>query len=513
MGKKIRKKSLVVLGCLGFFYTGCMPLPVDEKVPEHTFSDQWKDPSVQTTVTDEQCLNKDAWWEVYEDQKLNDFIAHGMEQSPSIKQALARLDQALCYTTIVGADRIPQVGINGYADRRRIPSDLQGSGSVLTGNFITPTTTAPLPVPPEGISPIVVPAIPEMKKVKSPAIVNNLIADVLISYEFDFWGKYYLEEKASVLRAEAAQSDLGTARLILANQIASTYFSIQAYQYLLRLTQEEIEAQKQLIDLLQKQLETGLTNTFTLLQEQTFLATKQVEEQNFLQNIEVNKTLLAVLIGEDPNSYAVDVPDAKWNFPIVPPTVPASLLFRRPDLMAYTKQVEAQIARIGARKADLLPSFSMSLALGYQASLAHEWFKWKNRIWDLAGSLYQPLFDAGKRFAEVDLAKAEYREAASSLTQAVLSSVKEVQDAMTAIRSQQERRKAALLRKQEQFSAFSLRNGLCDTGVDAYIVVLQDKIQLLEAERSLVQEEYNLQLGTLMLIKSLGGGFAPAQLV
>jgi len=59
-------------------------------------------------------------------------------------------------------------------------------------------------------------------------LVNNLIANFLISYELDFWGKYYLHTQAANRRVEEASADLETAKLLLVDQVASTYFAIQA---------------------------------------------------------------------------------------------------------------------------------------------------------------------------------------------------------------------------------------------------------------------------------------------
>jgi multidrug efflux system outer membrane protein len=188
------------------------------------------------------------------------------------------------------------------------------------------------------------------------------------------------------------------------------------------------------------------------------------------------------------------------------------LLSNRPDIKTALKEVEALVAEIGAVKTELLPSISLSAAAGYQAGLAHEWFKWKNRIWALAASVGQPLFDAGQRFAEIDAAKARFREAAGNLTQTVLLSVKEVEDALVAIRTQRERRASAIKREDDLANTANLRTKLCTTGVQDYLVVLQTREDLIQAMRSRINEEYNLQLGTLALMKSLGGSWGNEQI-
>jgi multidrug efflux system outer membrane protein len=488
---------------------------VDEKMPTYDLENSWHTP-VSVPFASEQCASHENWWEVFRDKDLNALIEEGLEKSPTIDKAFARFEEALYFTKVTGADQYPQLSLNGYGDRRRIPQSLQSAGSVPTGNLITPTTPANIPVPNTGVPPItlppiIVPAAPEMKTVSSPVFVNDLIANLLVSYELDFWGKYYLKTEASRNRSEEAKADLETAQLLLADQIAATYFTIQAATLELSIIRDEICVHADRVSLLQKQLQSGLTDTFLLLQEEATLESKKNDEQALLRSKDLNTSLLAVLVGREPNSATLTVGTTPWSFPVVPPGLPSSLLAKRPDIRSSMKEVDALIAEIGAAKTELLPAISLSAAAGYQAGKANEWFKWKNRIWSLATSVSQPLFDAGQRFAQVDVAKARFREAAGSLTETVLNSVKEVEDALVAIRTQKERSTAALKREKD-FSVISeLRSELCASGVQDYLIVLQAKEDLLQVQRERTQEEFNLQLGTLALMKSLGGSWGDTQ--
>ena len=94
------------------------------------------------------------------------------------------------------------------------------------------------------------------------------------------------------------------------------------------------------------------------------------------------------------------------------------------------------------------------------------------------------------------------------MTQTVLSSVKEVEDALVAIRTQTERRLAALKREDDLAAASSLRSAQCSFGLQDSLPVLQAEENLIQARTARVNEEYNLQLGTLALMKSLGGSWS-----
>lgn len=497
---------------------GCLCPPVDEKVPDYPLKKSWKTilPAVENTSLT--AASEENWWEVFGDEQLNDIVREGLSNSPTIEQALARFDQAVCLSTIAGAAQYPQLALNGYGDRQRIPKDLQASASVPTGSLLTPTVPPSIPVPNTGVPPIVVPplapmvvpAVPEMKKVATPGHVNDLIANFLISYELDFWGKYYLKTQAADRRAEEAEADLATARLLLVDQMASTYFAIQAMHSEIDLIRREIAFHKDRLRLLAGQCEHGLTNAFPFLDEQATLENRIQVEQALLQSKELNESLLAVLMGREPNGPTCSVAPVAWTFPVVPAGLPSSLLAQRPDIRSTVKEVEALIAEIGAAKTELLPSISLAAAAGYQAGMANQWFKWKDRIWSIAASVSQPIFDAGQRFGEIKAAKARFQEAASRLTQTVLTSVKEVEDALVAIRVQKERCASALKREEDFTCTAELRSGMCSTGLQDYLVVLQANEDLFQAKRERVNEEYNLQLGALALMKSLGGSWGKA---
>jgi multidrug efflux system outer membrane protein len=493
-------------------YIGCLRPPVSQTVPEYPMKESWQAQVPEPTVPSVQVGTLDNWWEAFQDPQLNALVVEGLANSPTVAQALARFEEALYQTTITGANQYPQLSLNGYGDRRRIPKDLQSSASVPTGNIITPSTVAPIPVPNTGVPPIVVPPLvvpgtPQMKTVRTPALVNDLIANLLVSYEVDFWGKYYLQTQAAKRRAEEAEADLATARLLLVDQIASTYFALQSMDAQIALIREQITLHRELLDLLAQQCDRGLTDAFTLLDEQATLETLLSQEQSFLQTRDLNNSLLATLVGRESNSATFEISERAWSFPIVPVGIPSTLLAQRPDIRSTIKEVEARIAEIGAAKTELLPAISLSAAAGYQAGVAHEWFKWKDRIWDIAASVAQPIFDAGQRFAQVDQAKAAFRYSAASLTQTVLSSVKEVEDALVAIRTQTERRLAALKREDDLTVTSTLRTAQCTAGLQDYLPVLQAKENLIQARLDRINEEYNLQLGTLALMKSLGGSW------
>ena len=59
------------------------------------------------------------WWLAFDDPELNRTVLEAFDSNLSLKQAWARLDQALATATILGAPLLPDVNLDGAASRQR----------------------------------------------------------------------------------------------------------------------------------------------------------------------------------------------------------------------------------------------------------------------------------------------------------------------------------------------------------------------------------------------------------
>ena len=495
----MRKYSFLILTCC--FFGGCCP-PVSEKQPQFSLKENWKSPEQVDKAANIKPL--DTWWEIFQDTTLNGLIEEGLENSPTVQIALARLEEAIAIAEAEWANQFPTLWAQSTASRRRIPSDFRST--------ITTTTTAaptPLsPVYPSIYDPIPIPPVPTpVPTTKSPKYANNLIANLLVDYEVDFWGKYWMIGQAAYFRSIAIKEDYETAKLVLADQVASAYFSLQADIQNLTIIREQIATISERIHLQQSSYTAGVTSNFLVLDDMARLETIKAEEQSLIQSQATNTILLATLIGKEPSTLTIIPSDTNWTYPVVPAGLPSQLLYRRPDIKAAECEVDALIKEIGIAKADLLPTLDITLGTGYQAQKANRLFKWKNRLWSAQGSFNWLIFDTGRRLDEIDAAKARYKQGVARLTEALLNSIKEVENALQAITTQQNQVQIMQKRLQDLATSEKLRYSLFQAGVDPFQNVLTAKEDRLEVSKELLRESINLQLATLSLVKALGGSW------
>ena len=121
----------------------------------------------------------------------------------------------------------------------------------------------------------------------------------------------------------------------------------------------------------------------------------------------------------------------------VPTGIPADLLTQRPDVSAARQRVEAARFAVGAHRAALLPSLSLSGSIGLQATESGEWFDPDQWFENLSANLLLPVFQGGRLRGNVALAEAQLAEAGAAFGRSVVTAVSEVEAALTGVGEQQ----------------------------------------------------------------------------
>jgi outer membrane protein TolC len=123
--------------------------------------------------------------------------------------------------------------------------------------------------------------------------------------------------------------------------------------------------------------------------------------------------------------------------------VPAQVLSQRPDIAAAERDVAAASAEIGVREAERYPRLSLLGnigPLGFETSAVSI----NATSWSIGPSLTLPVFDAGRRAANVDTAVTAYEVAANSYRTQARRAVREVEEALVRLSSLDIREKESL---------------------------------------------------------------------
>src|SRR5205814_9890248 len=119
--------------------------------------------------------------------------------------------------------------------------------------------------------------------------------------------------------------------------------------------------------------------------------------------------------------------------PTVPAGLPSALLQRRPDLRQAEDQLVAANARIGVAKAEFFPKLSLTALFGTASPEVSALTGGAATIWAVAGMVSGPIFNAGRTLGNYRASIAQWEQARLQYEQAVLVSLREVSDALTAL--------------------------------------------------------------------------------
>lgn len=444
-----------------------------EEPPESFKSDNnWKPASPSDQ------LIRGNWWEIFGDSQLNALEEQVTPANQNLKIAEARLRQARSMIRINRSALFPTVSTAPSVVNERLsanqpyfPASKANNG---TGNFSLPFD---------------------------------------LSYEVDLWGRVRRTVNASREEAQATAADLETASLSLHAELALDYFELRSSDAQKQLLDDTVKAYTNALALTQNRFEGGAAPKSDVAQAQTQLETAQVQETDISVARAQFEHAIATLIGQPPAKFSLPpAPQTKLELPKVPVGVPSSLLERRPDIAAGERRVAEANEQIGIARAAFFPTLVIGAEGGFQGTSVTNWLNWPSRMWGVGPQLSETLFDAGRRRATSDAAKANYDATVAGYRQTALTAFQEVEDNLAAMRileSEAEQQHRATASAQESLQLFTNRY---EGGVDNYLQVITAQTIALANERNDIDIGRRRMDASVLLVKALGGGWDTAQL-
>jgi len=413
----------------------------------------------------------ERWWTTFNDPVLNELVQRLHQDNLDLRQAMLRLDQGRATVRSLNAGYMPQVEGSLSAQRAR--------GYDFLGRS---------------------------------AVGNQYGASIAAAYEVDVWNKLGNRVKASKHALQASHYDAQTLGMSLTAQLVDLYFMCIEQIETLRLFEAQVKTNQLMLRLLKERFGNGLAKaTDVLQQEQNTLA-----GQALLPPIEARRQSLliqlALLVGKAPMAFSLrqaksaSLPDVG---PLPPLGLPAELLARRPDLKAARARVLASDASLGAAIADRLPSFRLQASTGFGAqSFGDLLDRW---VWSLASSLVGPIFDGGRRAAEVDRVKADVAIKTLEFKKRYLTALGETETALRLEAGEKTRLKRVTAELASAQRLLSETRARYLEGVMDYLPVLAAIQSVHRAERTVLASRRQLLSQRIALHRALGGHWQQAK--
>ena len=475
-GRKSLLWSIFAIFCFGIvLIEGCSigpkyTKPVAQIPPSYKEMGNWKpaEPS--------DAARKDNWWEIFNDPELNMLEDKLTVSNQTLRAAQDHFLQARAAVKFSRAGEFPQVTAGGFASRQR-----SSSSRPLRG----PT---------------------------SPTNYSDFIVSGDISYEADVWGRVRKTVESSRAEAQASAADVEAVRLSLHAELALDYFTLRGLDAQKELFDSTVAAFERALELTQNRFQGGVASREDVDLAATLLEQTRAQDIDITTQRDQFEHAVAVLVGEPASTFSLPPAPLTILPPAIPAGQPSELLERRPDIAAAERRVEEANAQIGLAKIAYFPLITLNAIGGFESGQFTSWLGGPSSLWSVGASTLETVFDAGRRRAISDEARAAYDGTVASYQESVLRAFQEVEDSLSDLRVLDEEAKtqdAAVAAAQRSLDQSVNRY---KGGLETYLTVITAQSVALANQRTAVNLLTRRMTSSVLLVKALGGGWDVSKL-
>jgi efflux transporter, outer membrane factor (OMF) lipoprotein, NodT family len=399
-----------------------------------------------------------CWWAALGGTELSDLLRRARAGNFELEAAKARVRQADALARAAGAPLLPELALQGYAERTRTASDPSSNAHVLA---------------------------------------------LAMNYELDLWGARQSASRSAQQQAAATAYLQQAMKISLDASVAQAYLQTVASRQRAALTRAAIENALQSLAAVNSQYRAGHVTATELTRRRRALLALQQQLVSHQRQAAAGLAALAALLGLPVQEVRVSLEGLDTlQVPTQQAALPPSLLLRRPDIVAMEHQLAAADADVTVARAALLPSLNLGASLG----LGDE--RWRlpgHPVYELVAGLTMPIFNGGQLRAQRDQRSARRDEVLALYRAAIINALAEVESALQGLdasRSERRQQQQALAESSELVRLASSRHaaGFVD------VLALGDARAELYAISDVAVEKRLTELeAAVTLYKALGG--------
>lgn len=458
-------RTSTLTACL-FIVAGCSIMPAYQS-PSPALPGQWQ----AALPHDGKMGNLQAWWGQFNDPLLPELIQAAEQDHPSLEKAAAAIREARAAITSSRAAGLPAV--NGSASATRASeNDLQRTPSSTTRSI--------------GID---------------------------ASWEIDLFGAVRYATEAAEARVEARTSDWHDARVSLAAEVATQYVNYRACVLQVQSYRQELTSQRETSRVTQELVKAGFTAPADGRLAEANVATASTNLIAQQESCDLTVKSLVALTGLDEPVLRNRLGAADNRVP-EPATlditaIPVTQLSQRPDVISAERALAASYAEIGSAEANRYPRLSLLGSITLTALSGAS-----ATTWSFGPALTAPLFDAGKRKAEVTAAEARYDQALATYKQNVRDAVQETEQSLVRLASAAQREGEAVKAAENYRAYLTSSETLWKSGGMSLLDLETARRSAIASEINVISLKRDQVNAWIALYKALGGDWqtAPAPL-
>lgn len=428
------------------------------------------------------------WWDLFQDEQLNCFIQTAYARNPTLAQARDNIYMAMARADQVRSTLFPNVWWGADVSRQKL------------------SKTGVIPFPGTGVS------IPS-------ANIGSVIPEYFtlyetqlnLTYEFDIWGKNRNTLRAALSDMQAQVADAVFSRLNLGVSLALVYFQLQTDYKRQDIWRSYVKNRESYVGLVNMRVQNALDTELTLNSAKNALHSARQTLLAIEGEIAVNEYQLKTYLAGSFEEEIASIRILEQPLPCVPlpESLPLSLVARRPDIAAQLWVIQSAGKQIDVAKASFYPDFNIMAFFGFQTIHFKDLFRWESTYFNVDPAMTLPIFDAGRRLANMHISEVNYDLAISKYNELVLAAANETLAALAVLSNthaqlEEYHTESSLLKKNVELSWQRVENNL-----ESSLTYLDREILALSALDQEVMTRGATFQAIVKLIKALGGGYAP----
>jgi NodT family efflux transporter outer membrane factor (OMF) lipoprotein len=464
------KNASIVLASLGL--VACAAVGPDYQAPQPAAPAEWSriDATEQSVTSPAATGDLSEWWQTLNDPLLTELVNEALLASPDLRSAQARLREARARRAVAGAGLYPDVNATAAGSRKNFSEE---SGAGISRDLYSAGFDA--------------------------------------RWEIDVFGGLRRSVEAAEADFESSQASLDATRVSLAAEVASNYIEVRAQQRLLAIARANLETQSETLQLTDWRAQAGIVSIQDVEQARSNSEQTRAQIPFIEANLATAEHSLDILLGRAPGTLHARLAAAA-ALPEVPRSVavgiPADTLRQRPDVRAAERTLAAETARVGVTEAARYPSFNLFGTLGLE-SLTLGSLGIGAATSSFGADVTAPIFNAGRRRAQVEVQDAVREQALVAYEQTVLAALQEAENALVDLARNRERGAALANAVASARTAAELARLRYSAGLIDFQSVLTSERNALVLEESLARNRADGVLALIRLYKALGGGWSP----
>jgi len=414
----------------------------------------------------------ERWWEGFQDPTLDRFLAAAQRESADVAEARARIEEA-------------RAGLAG-AESTGLPR-LDGSADITHSNF---SFGGP----------------PFMRDQYQIGLQSN--------WEIDLFGGIARQREAADSQVQARAASWHAARVAVAVEVANAYLEYRLCEALVGLADADAASRRETARLTDIAGSAGLRAPADVALARASAADGQdglLRQQGQCERAIKGLVALTGLSEPEVRHRLTAAPERVARMPNPPPFrldgLPARVLLQRPDVAAAERAVAEASAQIGVEQAKRFPKLSLSGNITPSLQSINGAALVLAQTWSFGPTLSLPLFDWGKRVADVAAANARYQAAVSRFKSTVRTAAQEVEEALVRLRAAEQRLPEARAAAEGYRANFRATEQLYRVGFGSLIDAEASRRQALASERAVAELEQEYAAAWIALYRAAGGSW------